>query len=181
MGQVISTKKKYEPEYDLIERAVSYRAVVDGNSKKAEEISRAREMAYLAGLSDGLATILTLRRIERFPTIWKNEEYFPVVETWAAHTFLRAIREKAKEGITESAMEEFIGAELIELIHPESLMKAEEDLHRERILNGEDEPTAEDEEWLKKYLEQAQEEADSFRALAEAAEQKAKALQKKVE
>lgn len=142
-------------------------------TKKAEEIQKAKQRAFMDGCSAGLAGIVNDRRREMYkqlPKVAERGYLIPVIYEADAFVWLRTFGDEWELGTYKDMSDEDLWKSVeesinVKLVHDEQFDKAYEADRRRCILAGELDPSDDDVEWLTEEVEQFK----SITAPAEAA------------
>jgi hypothetical protein len=149
-------------------------------SQRVKDVSFAEgeKKGYRHGLAEGIATILSIKRVEAFPELEWVEQVMDYEVVEALQPFITPLednrlqsrstlgedeRTRLREEFDSIMMNSLVA--LTKLAEPEQLIIARTKARREKILLGKAEPLAEDREWLESHLAEATDVAKRTKAM----------------
>lgn len=143
----------------------------------SSNVKEARAKKYLA--EQAMALVMTERRSQRYGSVGYDavrvhtEEWSTLLEAMAALWNFRRVNDAEPSREERAArVDEAFAAVLRDEVSEQALVKQ----HRARVLAGEEEPTADDAEWLTEHARKAAAEAQTLAEAAKAAEERSRAL-----
>lgn len=173
---VITTDNPESQLIDLMHKYLAGKQEVPLSQRKVDEAAReGRALGYREGISEGIAAMLTERRIAALPYLshvalvdpWDVAQALkPYLESYWRPTHKMDSDEDRKK--FDARMTEALES-LLALRTPEEYAAENELIRRNKVLSGEVEPLDEDAGWLRSSAEEAEALANQIRILQEKA------------